>query len=196
MVVGIRQTSRETRTATLGTAPEPAWRDAEDRERLQCNDRQQEDQRQARDQDVERDLVGSLLAFRALDEGDHAIQEGLAGVGGDPDLDLVGQHLGAAGHGAAVAAGLANHRRAFTGDHRFVHGRDAVDDLAVAGDQIAGFTEHDIAGAQRGAGTCSTLPPIHEPFRQRIGLGLAQSCRPAPFRVLPPSLRRNWRTEP
>ena len=59
---------------------------------------------------------------------------------------------GAAGHGAAVAAGLADDRRALAGDDRFVDRRDALDDLAVAGDDVAGFADDDVAGPQRRRG--------------------------------------------
>jgi hypothetical protein len=38
-----------------------------------------EDQRHAGEQDVERDLVGGLLALGTLDERDHAVDEGRAG---------------------------------------------------------------------------------------------------------------------
>ena len=60
-------------------------------------------------------------------------------------LIVIGQHLRAAGHGAAIAAGFADHRRALAGDHRFVHGGDALDHLAIAGNQVAGFADHDVA---------------------------------------------------
>ena len=62
--------------------------------------------------------------------------------------DLVRQHLRAAGHGAAVAARFADHRRALAGDHRFVHGGDAFDHFAVAGNQVARFADHHVARAQ------------------------------------------------
>ena len=46
----------------------------------QGDDRQQEDDRQARQQDIERDLVRRLLPARALDQRDHAVEERLAGI--------------------------------------------------------------------------------------------------------------------
>ena len=52
-------------------------------ERPQRDDHDQEDDRQAHQQDVQGDLVGRLLAGRALDQGDHAVQEGLPRLGGD-----------------------------------------------------------------------------------------------------------------
>ena len=36
---------------------------------------------------------GVFCRSRAFDQRDHAIEERLAGIGGDPDLDLVGEHL-------------------------------------------------------------------------------------------------------
>ena len=47
-------------------------------EGLQRDHGQQEDQRQAGDQDVERDLVGRLLALGAFHQRDHAIEKRLA----------------------------------------------------------------------------------------------------------------------
>ena len=42
------------------------------------------------------------------------------------------------------------------------------------GIDVAGLAEHDVAGAQREAGTCSVVPPRSTRLRQRVGLGLAQ----------------------
>ena len=41
--------------------------------------------------------LGVFCRDRALDQGDHPVDEGLAGLGGDLDDDPVGEHLGAAG---------------------------------------------------------------------------------------------------
>ena len=59
---------------------------------------------------IERDLVRRLAPRGALDERDHAVEERLAGLLGDLDDDAVREHARAAGDGAAVAAGLADHR--------------------------------------------------------------------------------------
>ena len=80
IVVGIRQTSSATSTVTVTGVPVPGRLDAEERERQQRHGREQEDDRQRREQDVERDLVRRLLALGALDHRDHAIEEGLARV--------------------------------------------------------------------------------------------------------------------
>ena len=129
IVVGIRQTSSATSTIIDCSAPRV------DGERLQRDDGEQEDDRQAGQQDVEGDLVRRLLAAGALDQRDHPVEERLARLGGDPHDDPVGQHPGAAGDRRAVAARLADHRRRLAGDGRLVDRGDALDDLAVARDR-------------------------------------------------------------
>ena len=103
--------------------------------------REHEDDGQADEQDVERDLVRRLLPLGALDQPDHAVEEGRARRRGDAHLDPVGQHLRAAGHGRAVAAGLADDRRRFAGDRRLVDRGDALDHLAVGRDDVAGLDQ-------------------------------------------------------
>ena len=49
----------------------------------------------------------------------------------------------------AIAAALADHRRGLAGDGRLVDARDALDHVAVAGDQLAGLDDHHVALAQR-----------------------------------------------
>ena len=61
------------------------------------------------------------------------------GIGGDPDLDPVREHARAAGDRGSIAAGLADDRRRLAGDRRLVHRRDALDDLAVGRDELAGL---------------------------------------------------------
>ncbi len=84
-------------------------------------------------QDVERDFVRRLLPLGAFDQRDHAVEEGLAGIRGDADFDLVGEHARAAGDRRAVAAGFADHGRGFAGDRGLVHRGDAFDNFAVRG---------------------------------------------------------------
>ena len=69
----------------------------------------QEDDGHPREQDAEGDLVGGLLPLGALHEGDHAVEEAPPGSTRDRAPRAVGEHLGAPGHRAAVAAGLADH---------------------------------------------------------------------------------------
>ena len=111
----------------------------------------------------------------------------LAGVGGDPHDDPVGEHLRAAGDGAAVAAALADDRRRLAGDGRLVDRGDALDHVAVAGDDLAGRRRRRCRrGAAAPAGTCSIALVRHQ-----VGHRLASSCgaarRPAPCRGPRPS---------
>ena len=122
------------------------------------------------EQDVERDLVGRLLALGALDQPDHAIEEGRAGRRGDADADPIGQHLRAAGHRRAVAAGLTDDGGRLAGDGRLVDRGDALDDLAVGRDEIAGLDQHDVADLQAGAGDELVVLGIRR--LQQLGLRL------------------------
>ena len=122
------------------------------RERLERHHGEHEDDGESGQQDVQGDLVGGLLAAGALDQGDHAVEERLARLGGDLHHDPVGQHPGAAGDRRAVAAGLADDRGRLAGDGRLVDGGDALDDVAVAGDELsrrhhAQVAELELAGA-------------------------------------------------
>ena len=98
--------------------------------------------------------------------------------------DAVGQHAGAAGDRAAVAAALADDRRGLAGDGRLVHRGDALDDLAVAGDDLAGLDhDDDVALAQARGGDdlrdCAVASVRALAVRRRsscakrVGLGLA-----------------------
>ncbi len=119
MVVGMRLTSRATSTVSVMGVPCPATVHAEDGERQQRDGDDQENERQRGEENVQRDLVRRLLPLGRLDEVDHPVEKRLARVGGHPDNEPVGEHAGAAGHGAPVAAGLADHGGALAGDRRF-----------------------------------------------------------------------------
>ena len=142
IVVGIRQTSSATSTVIVTGSPWPARLHRVQRIRQQRRAGEQEDQRELRQQDGQRDLVRRLLPLRAFDHRDHAVEEALAGIARDAHDEPVRQHARAAGDRAAVAAGFADHRRRFAGDGAFVDRGRAFDDLAVAGNEVAGFDEH------------------------------------------------------
>ncbi len=74
------------------------------REGLQRHHDEQEDQREDGEEDVQRDLVRRLLPFRALDEGDHAIQERVPRIGCHSHLDPIRDDARAAGDRGSIAA--------------------------------------------------------------------------------------------
>ena len=143
-------------------------------EGLQRDHSKQENDREAGEQNAERDLVGRLLAGCALHQRDHAIEKSFAGIGGDLDLDPVRQHLGAAGNGRAVAAGFADDRSGFAGNGRLVHRSHALDDFAVAGDVVAGFDVDDVSCAKQAADDLFKAAVGGVALGNRLALGLAQ----------------------
>ncbi len=141
---------------------------------------EEEDQGQPHQQDVQGDLVGRLLPRGALHQGDHPVEERLAGVGGDADHDPVGEDRGAAGHRAAVAAALADDRGRLAGDRALVDRGDALDDLAVAGDVLPGLHHYHVTLAQDARRRPSPRavhqlagPDVLPHLPQRVRLGLA-----------------------
>ena len=127
-----------------------------ERKRRQRRDRDQKDDRQSGEQDRERDLVGRLLALRAFDQADHAIEEAFAGIRGHAHDDAIGEHARAAGHRAAVAAGFANDRRRFAGDRRLVDRRGAFEHVAVGGNDLVRPRRRS---GRPCAGSCSSRAP-------------------------------------
>ena len=130
---------------------------------------------------------GVFCRFGPLDQRDHPVDEGLAGLGRDLHDDPVGEHGGAAGHRRPVTAGLADDRGGFTGDRRLVDRRDAFDDVTVAGDDLARL-DHDMVAQSElrtrhfvlGQPGLPGLPADQAPGdglplgpAQRVGLGLA-----------------------
>ena len=177
MVVGIRQTSSDTRMTTDTVAP------AVVAEGLERHHHREEDDGEHGQQDGEGDLVGGLLPVGPFHQGDHPVEEGLAALGGDAHHDAVGQHLGAAGDRRAVATGLADDRGRLAGDGRLVHRGDAFDDLAVGGDEVARLADDQVALGQLGrrhqllgaVGMQATGLGLGPHPAQRVGLGLAPS---------------------
>ena len=159
--------------------------------------REHEDDGQADQQDVERDLVRRFLPLGALDQRDHAVEEGRTRRRGDAHDDPVGNHGRAAGHRRAVAAGFADDGRGFAGDRRLVDRGDAFDHIAIAGDHVAGLDDDKIAGPQiERRDRLKAVPLFRHPkaFWLASRRGCGAMFRLAPCRGLPPRLRRNWRT--
>ena len=94
---------------------------------------------------------GVFCPLGALDQLDHAVDEGRALRCRNPHADPVGQHLGAAGHRRTVAAGFADHGRGLAGDGGLVDGRDALDHLAIGGNGIAGLDQNEVPHLEAGA---------------------------------------------
>ena len=145
-----------------------------DGERLQGGDGEDEDDRQPDEQDVERDLVGRLLPVGPLDEGDHPVEERLARLRRDPHDDAVGEDPGASGDGRAVAAGFADHRRRLAGDGRLVDRGDALDDVTVAGDHLAGLDDDQVADLQLRRRNIDDGAVVEADVGDRLRAGLAQ----------------------
>ena len=85
----------------------------------QCHE--DKDDRQGDQEDLERDLVGGLLAGGTLDHSDHLVQEALAGLARNLDDNPIRQHRGTTGYGRAIAARLAHHGGRLTRDGGFIH---------------------------------------------------------------------------
>ena len=141
----------------------------------QSADGDQEDQRETCEQDSQRDFVRGFLAARTFNECDHAVEEALALCGGDEDRDGDCDHPRARRDGRAVAARLADHRRAFAGDGGFVDTGDAFNDFAVGRDEIAGFDQHEIANREeRGGDDLVAAGLADQPLGDEVRLGGAQ----------------------
>jgi hypothetical protein len=79
-----------------------------------------------------------------------------------------------------VTAAFADHWRRFTGDRRFVDRGDALDHIAVARDEVAGFNQNHVPGFQIDCGHAVDDVPhatpaigIDAPFRPRVRTSLA-----------------------
>ena len=153
--------------------------------------------RQPDEQDVQRDLVGRLLALRALDQA-RSCGRGTTRPGSTvmrttmrSESTLVPPVTAERSPPLSRMTG-----RRLAGDRRLVHRGDAFDHLAVAGDELAGLDDHDVALAQRRARARARSRPSTQPARDRL-LAQSRAARPpAPCRGPRPPPRRSWRTAP
>ena len=99
---------------------------------------------------------GVFSPLRALDEGDHAIEEGLPRIGGNADFDDVREDTRPAGDRAAIAARLPHYGRGFTGDGRFIDRCRTLDDLSITRNEFAGL--HPAAPRRAAARAAAAAP--------------------------------------
>src|SRR5471032_3105119 len=92
----------------------------------------------------------------------------------------------ATGHGRAIATGFADHGRGLACNRGLVDRSNPFDHLAIGGNVIAGFDQHDIADPKAGAGykpigLVGTREQLGLAFgtglAERLGLGLAAAFR-------------------
>jgi hypothetical protein len=149
--------------------------------------REHEDDGQADQQNVQRDLVRRLLPLGALHQLDHAIEERRSWGRGDADHDPVGNHGRPASDGRAIAAGLADHRRRFTRHGGFVDRSDTLDHLTITGNDVASFADNKIACLKLISGHALIEFGIvrrQKPLGAGFRASLRAACRLAPSRAL------------
>ena len=134
----------------------------------------------------QRNFIRGLLTDGALDQRDHAVEEGLTRKRRDLDHDPIRDDPRAASNARAIAARLADDRRGFAGDRGFVHRRDPFDDFAVAGNHLPCRYDDAVARSQIGrqdfleatAGSIEAIGGrLAARLAQRFGLRLAARFR-------------------
>ena len=156
-----------------------------------------EDQSEDGKQDGECHLVRRLLPLGTFDQMDHAVEEALARIDGDPDEQLVRDDRRAGGdRGEHVGSGLFEHGCRLAGDGGFVDIRDPFGDLAVGRNDLAFRDADQILLAQGRRRDLLRLAGGQEPLGHQLGLGPAQrgSLRLAPsFRQRLRKIREPYR---
>ncbi len=115
------------------------------------------------------------------------------------DDNPIRQHSRAAGDTGAVAAGFADDGGRFAGDGRFVDRGDALNNFAVAGNDLAGFDNYSIAGLQcRGDRFLNAVVSLQPKCRSRlssfsqcIGLRLARASASAEAKLAKITVRNS-----
>ena len=148
------------------------WRLSIDRKRLQRGHGQHKNDRQSRQQNCQRDLVGCLLTRRAFNQCDHAIDERFARVCRDADDEIVAEYARSASHGRTITATFSNDGGALTSDRAFVYGRNAFDNLTIAWNDITRQTEHVVVSTQRLSGHvdrgCIAIMSVEHTFGRQL----------------------------
>jgi hypothetical protein len=111
----------------------------------------------------------------ALDQGDHPVDEALS-----PGFWVIRTTMrsestrGATGDRRPVTTGLTDHRGRLAGDGRLVDGGDALDDLAVAGDDLASLDNDTVADAEVLTGYLFFTVVVGEATGDGVDAGLAK----------------------
>ena len=143
-------------------------------ERFERGANDHEDDREACEQDGQRNLVRGFLARGTFHEGDHLVKETLARLYGHFYQNTVGKNLRTARDRTLVAARLADHRGRFARDGALVDRRQTFDNLAVGGNGISGDAFEHVALAQCRAADDMRLSVLLDPFGRGLLTGLAQ----------------------
>ena len=77
------------------------------------------------------------------------VEKALAGIGGNPDSDGIGEDTGATGDRAAVSTRFANDGGRLARDRGFIHAGRTLDHVAVAGNDLSCLDDDDIILSQR-----------------------------------------------
>ena len=145
----------------------------------------EEDKGEGGKEQREGDLVGASLADGAFHEGDHPVEERLAGPARDLDDYAVREHDRASRDARPVAAGRPDDGRRLSRDGRLVDGGHAFDDLPVTGDRLSCLDDDPVARLEGRRGDLLDGARFREAagrrfvagFSERLRLGLAPGFR-------------------
>ena len=173
IVVGMRHTSSDDKHKDrLPTADAGVERERHAASRT----RKQEDDREADEEDVQRDLVRRLLA-RSAPSTSEIMRSRNDSPGSAVDADDGGDRTAPSCHPSPTdrsPPSFADHRRRLPRDGRLVDGRDALDDdLAVARDDVIPSNRDDEVALDAELATLGTSASPRRTFTRRSGRRLA-----------------------
>jgi hypothetical protein len=160
----------------------------------QGDNHQNKDQGKGRQQHGERHFIRRFLALGAFHQPDHAVNETVAGIGGDLEVDFSCQQFGPANHTAMIAAGFTQHRGRFAGDSRLVDGGHAPHNFAIGGDVLTLADPHPITFAEL-VGIDRLFTAILKTTGFERAFGRAQTGGLSPTPVLLQLTRQSWQTK-
>src|ERR1017187_9411187 len=98
--------------------------------------------------DVTFTLMWSESTRETFHQGDHAIEEGFAGIRRHFHFDVVREHARSAGNRGAIASRLANDRGRFASDCGLVHRGDAIDNFSIRRYEFSRGYQNYVSGTQ------------------------------------------------